>query len=286
MHAARGDGGVEALLLDGRADQQAPIGAGHHVQAVPDHDSGAHPLTAPLAQGDYLALDRANPGPLAGVQPLGLTGIAAGREDQVLRRALASVRGADRARRAGVRPDHLHALLDAAAAHPHRRGQGGNERPRVGRTLVRDEHAAGKPWRQAGLQLAARAGSKPLGLQVVLAVQLVLAPQLLGLVPIERHVKRPAPRIAGVHPARIAELLGKGGPQGVGGEIQFQQTLLAPRGLADRGEHARCDVAGAGADLVALEHADAQSTSQSRPGACEADWPAADDQDIESLSPL
>ena len=281
VHAAGGDGGVEATLFDRRPDQQATVLARDHVEAVADDDPLADRRVGVLAQGHDLALDRAHRRPGLGGEPRRLAGEASGRQHQRACAKRAAIGGGDADLVAELGVGHLGALEHRCAARAQRRQQGRAQLPRVRSSLVRGQHPARDRRRQAGLELAAGAGGEPLGLEPVLAVQLVLAAQVLGLVAVERDVQRPDPREARGGAAFALELLGKARPERVRSEVEAQQALLAPRGLAHRGQHPGRDVGRAGAGAIALEHADAETALRCAPGAGEADHAAAGDQDVE-----
>ncbi len=80
VDAAGGDRGVEALLLDGGADDQAAVGARHQVDALGGDDPLAGRGAVAAAQLEDLALDRAHRRSGALGQPLGAARPGAGGE--------------------------------------------------------------------------------------------------------------------------------------------------------------------------------------------------------------
>ena len=197
VDAARGDRGVEALLLDRGADDQPAVGARHEVDALGGDDPPAGRRAVAGAQLEDLALDRPHRRARALGQPLGPAGPGAGGEDD------GAPRAAPRRRRSAPRRSARPRAAASATSVPvrtstpsaaERRQQRRGQRPGVDRALARRVHAAGERRGQARLELAAAARRQPLGGEAERALQVVDAAQLRRLVAVERDVQGAAAR--------------------------------------------------------------------------------------------
>jgi hypothetical protein len=146
--------------------------------------------------------------------------------------------------------------------------------------IARDVERQAHGRRQRGLQAPRGAGQQALHVEAELEAQRELAVERLGLVAVARDDERPAAAQAGVGAGRLLELGGEGRPVARAAQSQPEQRELARVGLGDRGQHAGGDARRAGAQLAALEHADAQAASRRAPGDGEADDAPADDGDV------
>ena len=114
-------------------------------------------------------------------------------------------------------------------------------------------------------------------------MELVAAAQLLGLVAVERDVKRSALGETHLLARLIIELRGKTRPASQRLEVEFEDLLLAPGRLADGGEHARGDTGRPRRGTIALEHAHPRAALGRSPRTGEPDHAAADEDRVVSI---
>ena len=192
VDAAGGDGGVEALLLGGGADDQAAVGARHQVDALGGDDPLAGSGAVAAAQLEDLALDRAHR--RAGVlgQPLGPARPRRrwrGRRPAARSSSPSAVRTPTRrspskspaTTSVPVRTSTPAAASAASSAAVSARGSTAAS-PGAWTPPLKD-------GRQARLELAAAARRQPLGLEPERALQVVDAAQLRRLVAVEGDVE-------------------------------------------------------------------------------------------------
>ena len=166
------------------------------------------------------------------------------------------------------------------------RCQGGEHGTRVGGGVAVGEHAAGDPRREARLEVAAAAGRQPLGVEAERRVELVQAPQRLGVVAVGGHHERAALAKAGGQAAALLELGRERGPALAREQVHLQPGLLAEVRLGHRREHSRGHVRGAGARLAgAIDHEHGQAAPAGAPGASEADQAGADHDGVVACVP-
>ena len=165
-----------------------------------------------------------------------------------------------------------------------RREQGGGQTARVDARLPGDVRPAPDRGREPWLECPAVLAAKPLRVEAERPVELVAAPELLGLVAIHRHVKGAA---HGELDRRFRIRLQIGGeirPAAKRLLIQGEQALLAPRRLADRGEHPGGHAGCARCGPVPLEHADAGTRARGAPCRGQADHAATDEDRVVAVS--
>ena len=241
VHAAGGDRAVEALLLDGGAQGDAAVGAGHEVDARGPDDVLGDLLAGGMDEVDDLALDRA----YGHLRRLGQPGRAPGAACQhdVIGCEPGAAGGTDATEVAAL-DERLHHLV--AGQHVHAGELAGAQQreaglARVGLALAGREDAAGAARREARLELAGAPRPDPLDGQPGLLLEAVQAPQRLGLVAVERQVQGAAAAQAGRESGRSLELRREAVPALVAGHRQHQLILVAELGLGRRGEHPRRD---------------------------------------------
>ena len=193
VHAAGGDGGVEAALLRGRAEDVAPVAARHEVAGVglaPAHDALQEPRAGRVAQAQRLALDRAHARLVAEGAPT-----TARRRPRPARRAAPASSSTSTPGRSTAP-----ALLRAA------RASGLADAARIDGVVIGDVQRAAQRRRQRGLQAARGAGQQPLHAQPEALAQLALALERLGVVAVAGEHQRAARPIAEVDPADLPQL--------------------------------------------------------------------------------
>ena len=218
---------VEAALLHGRADHHLSARARHDVAARRAHDARGRGLAAQAQdlslhgadRGRVGQIERAAPGPGGHDDVASLDG--AGREPEAVDAVLAR-RDAE-----GVGTHHLAADLMQRA----------HDGTRIHVVIGRRDPAT-DTRREPRLDLPAAPARQPLGIELVRALELVDAPELLDVVGVRRHHQRAARAERGVEPRGLRQPCGERRPQARRLEVQPQQRLLAEHGLCDRRQHA------------------------------------------------
>ena len=146
--------------------------------------------------------------------------------------------------------------------------------------VARRLDARGDARREPRLQGAAFAGGEPPRGEPKLALELVQARQLLGLVAVDRHVHRARPPVAdglaglGFELARERRVaLGRS-------EVQLEQRLLAEVGLGHRGKHPGRDAGGTPRRLAGIQHERAQAALSRAPANRQADHAGPDHHEL------
>jgi hypothetical protein len=178
---------------------------------------------------------------------------------------------------------HLRTRLNIDSAAFESPEQSRNRPSRIDAGLPGDVSPAANRGRQTRLQPSALPPGQPLRIETELAVELVPASQLLGLVTIQRHVQGTLLREPGVQVRLVPDLPGERGPAAQRLEVEREEPFLAPGRLADRGEHPGGDAGGTGGRAVALQDAHPRPPLSGPPGAGEADHAGADEDRVISV---
>jgi thiamine-phosphate pyrophosphorylase len=278
---------VEAALLDGRAEQIAPVAARDEIAALEAQHATQQTGAGGVAQAQDLALD----GPHGHARGGGETGDPAGpgtsgEHDLAGRQRLAVGEG-DAA-------DALAVELDArdwrVLAQAHAGGDAGapqraQHEARVDGVVVGRVQREAYGGRERGLALARGAGAQALDGQPQRFAVGQLALELARVVVVAGEQQRAAAQQADVDLGGVGDLGGERGPHGGGAQPELEQAAggVSELDLGDGREHAGGDARGRTSDLVALEQRDRQAALARTPGDGQSDDAAADDERVWSL---
>ena len=154
---------------------------------------------------------------------------------------------------------HAHARADLAAAAIDRGQQRGGQRPRVHRVVVGGRERQADGGRERRLDAAGPAGRQPLDGQSVLAAEVGLALERLGLVAVAGHQQGAGAAVAGIAATELGQFVHPGGVPGGGRQVELQQRALAEGGLGDGRQHPGGDVRGSAGQVAPVEDERAQA---------------------------
>ena len=165
-----------------------------------------------------------------------------------------------------------------------RRQQRRGHTPGVDAGLTGNARSASDGGGEPGLELAAGAARQPFRGEPKAPVELVAAPQLLGLVAVQRHVKGTAIREAHLDPGVLLQLDRRSpASAAVTRRLKPSRRSSPQEASPDRRQHAGGDPGRARGRMVALEHADARAAPGGPPGAGQPDHAAADEDRVVSV---
>ena len=230
VHAPGGDPGVEALLLDGRADDQPAVAARDDVDALGDHDPLAHRLGRAAGEGEDLALDRPDRRPRRRRQPVGRRPGSRGDHHRSVPPS-SSPLGGPHAGDPVALDDQLARLADrdpdagrlAGARRAPRSARAGRPRPRAER--------ARRPRRPALMPGSSSRHSRGRSHSAASSSDCISSKRRRSSAASSRSSatwSAPRPEIADVAARRRRELGGEARPQLMRAQRQLEQPLLAP----------------------------------------------------------